>query len=85
MVILLFPEVLHICDNDLELVILPDYTLDQITENIHSFLTFSNNNSNSDCNNNSVDEEEIILPKLLAIASQKWKLKRHPTVRFTQQ
>ena len=35
MVILLFPEVLHTCDNNvLELVIVPDYTLDQIEDNV---------------------------------------------------
>ena len=40
MVILLFPDVLHVHDNDLESVIAPDYTLNQIKVNIKSLLNF---------------------------------------------
>ena len=49
-VILLFPNVLHVHDNDLVLVIVPDYSLDQIKDNIKSLLNFSNTSNNSDCN-----------------------------------
>ena len=53
-VILLFPNVLHVHDDDLKLVIVPD----QIKDNLKSLLNFSNNCINSDCNNNnSVDDE----------------------------
>ena len=38
MVILLFPDVLHVHGNDLESVIAPDYTLDQIKVNIKALL-----------------------------------------------
>ena len=56
-VILLFPDVLHVPDDDLELVIVPEYSLDQIKDIINSLLNFSNTNNNSDCNNNnSVDD-----------------------------
>ena len=57
MVILLFPDVLHVHDNDLESVIAPDYTLNQIKVNIKSLLyvpdiicdvdSFDYNNNNS--------------------------------------
>ena len=62
MILLLFPEVLHVCDNDLELVIVPAYTLDQVREFIESLL-------NSDVkdvmdsdhnNNNSVDDISLV-------------------------
>ena len=56
-VILLFPDVLHVPDDDLELGIVPEYSLDQIKDIINSLLNFSNTNNNSDCNNNnSVDD-----------------------------
>ena len=32
MILLLFPEVLHVCDDDLESVIVPAFTLDKMTE-----------------------------------------------------
>ena len=67
-IILLFPDVLHVPDDDLELVIVPDFSLDQIKDNIKSLLNFSNtsNISASDCNNNnSVDDvNEISLVSL---------------------
>ena len=40
-IILLFPDVLHVPDDDLELVIVPDFSLDQIKDNIKSLLNFS--------------------------------------------
>ena len=46
-VILLFPNVLHVHDNDLVLVIVPDYSLDQIKDNIKSLLNFSNTSNNN--------------------------------------
>ena len=62
MILLLFPEVLHVCDNDLELVIVPSYTLDQVREFIESLLnsdvkdvTDSDHN-----NNNSVDDISLM-------------------------
>ena len=62
MVILLFPDVLHICDDDLESVIVPDFTLVEFKEIIESLLNFSNisdldGNNDFDYNNNSVDCE----------------------------
>ena len=62
LVILLFPDVLHICDDDLESVIVPDFTLDEFKEIIESLLNFSNisdvdGNNDFDYNNNSVDCE----------------------------
>ena len=60
-VILLFPDILHVPDDDLELVIVPDYSLDQIKDNIKSLLNFSNTSNNSDCNNNNSDVNEISL------------------------
>ena len=57
-VILLFPNVLHVHDDDLKLVIVPDYSLHQIKDNLKSLLNFSITCINSDCNNNnSVDDE----------------------------
>ena len=57
MTILLFPIVLDACE-DLESVIVPDYTLDQIKDNINSLLN-SSNVSDSDYNNNkSVDKAD---------------------------
>ena len=63
MILLLFPEVLHVCDNDLESVIVPSYTLDQVREFIESLLisdvkdvTDSDHN-----NNNSVDDISAVL------------------------
>ena len=62
MILLLFPEVLHVCDNDLESVIVPSYTLDQVREFIESLLnsdvkdvTDSDHN-----NNNSVDDISLV-------------------------
>ena len=53
-VILLFPNGLHVHDDDLKLVIVPD----QIKDNLKSLLNFSITCINSDCNNNnSVDDE----------------------------
>ena len=46
-VILLFPNVLHVHDNDLVLVIVPDYSLDQIKDSIKSLLNFSNTSNNN--------------------------------------
>ena len=63
MVILLFPDVLHICDDNLESVNVPDFTLDEFKEIIESLLNFSNisdldgNNDFDYSNNNSVDCE----------------------------
>ena len=54
MIILLFPIVLH-CDEELEYVIVPEYTLDQIKDNINSLLN-SSNIKDIDNNNKSVDE-----------------------------
>ena len=51
-VILLFSNVLRVLDDDLVLVIVPDYSLDQIKDSIKSLLNFSNTSNNSDCNNN---------------------------------
>ena len=48
MTILLFPIVLNACE-DLDSVIVPDYTLDQIKDNINSLLN-SSNVSDSDYN-----------------------------------
>ena len=56
MMILLFPIILHACDEDLESVIVPDYTLDQMKENINSLLNSSNISDSDYNNNNSVDE-----------------------------
>ena len=62
MILLLFPEVLHVCDDDLESVIVPAYTVNQVTEFIESLL-------NSDVkdvmdsdhnNNNSVDDISLV-------------------------
>ena len=60
-VILLFSDVLQVPDDDLELVIVPEYSLDQIKDIINSLLNFSNTNNNSDCNNNNSDVNEISL------------------------
>ena len=46
-VILLFPNVLHVHDNDLVLVIVPDYSLDQNKDSIKSLLNFSNTSNNN--------------------------------------
>ena len=46
-VILLFPNVLHVHDNDLVLVIVPDNSLDQIKDSIKSLLNFSNTSNNN--------------------------------------
>ena len=54
MIILLFPVVLH-CDEELEYVIVPEYTLDQIKDNISSLLN-SSNIKDINNNNKSVDE-----------------------------
>ena len=54
MIILLFPVVLH-WDEELEYVIVPDYTLDQIKDNINSLLN-SSNIKDINNNNKSVDE-----------------------------
>ena len=35
-------------------MIVPDYTLDQIKDNIKLLLNFSNTSNNSDCNNNNI-------------------------------
>ena len=51
-VILLFSNVLRVHDDDLVLVIVPDYSLDQIKDSIKSLLNFSNTSNNNDCNNN---------------------------------
>ena len=51
-VILLFSNVLCVHDDDLVLVIVPDYSLDQIKDRINSLLNFSNTSNNNDCNNN---------------------------------
>ena len=53
-VILLFSNVLRVHDDDLVLVIMivPDYSLDQIKDSIKSLLNFSNTSNNNDCNNN---------------------------------
>ena len=68
MILLLFPDVLHVSDDDLELVIVPDYTLDQMKEFIDSLL---NSSISSDMkvdtdfdhnNNNSVPLPEPPLP-----------------------
>ena len=40
-VILLFPNVLHVHDDDLKLVIVPDYSLDQIKDNLKSLLNLT--------------------------------------------
>ena len=62
MILLLFPKVLHVCDDDLESVIVPAYTLDKVTEFIESLLnsdvkdvTDSDHN-----NNNSVDDISLL-------------------------
>ena len=62
MILLLFPEVLHVCDDDLESVIVPAYTLDHVREFIESLLnsdvkdvTDSDHN-----NNNSVDDISLV-------------------------
>ena len=57
MTILLFPIVLDACE-DLESVIVPDYTLDQIKDNINSLLNSSNVSDSDYNNNNSVDEAD---------------------------
>ena len=56
----MFPEVLHVCDDDLESVIVPVSTLDQVREFIESLL---NNDSDvkdvkdsDNNNNNNVDD-----------------------------
>ena len=54
MIILLFPVVLHY-DEELEYVIVPEYTLDQIKDNINSLLN-SSNIKDINNNNKSVDE-----------------------------
>ena len=51
-VILLFSNVLRVHDDDLVLVIVPDYSLDQIKDSIKSLLNFSNTSNNNNCNNN---------------------------------
>ena len=71
MVILLFPDVLHICDDDLESVIVPDFTLDEFKETIESLLNFSiisdvDDNNDFDYNNNSVDCEMDSLEHLIS-------------------
>ena len=57
MVILLFPDVLNVHDGDLESVIVPDYTLDQIKDKIKSLLNFSNINDTSRTTNTENTEE----------------------------
>ena len=47
LVILLFPNVLRVHDDDLVLVIVPDYSLDQIKDSIKSLLNFSNTSYNN--------------------------------------
>ena len=47
LVILLFPNVLRVHDDDLVLVIVPDYSLDQIKDSIKSLLNFSNTSNNN--------------------------------------
>ena len=58
MILLLFPEILHVCDNDLESVIVPSYTLDQVREFIESLLNsdVKDVKDSDHNNNNSVDD-----------------------------
>ena len=58
----LFPEVLHVCDNDLELVIVPSYTLDQVREFIESLLNsdVKDVKDSDHNNNNSVDDISLV-------------------------
>ena len=62
MILLLLPEVLHVCDDDLESVIVPASTSDKVREFIESLLNSdvkdvqdSDNN-----NNNSVDDIRLL-------------------------
>ena len=62
MILFLFPEVLHVCDNDLESVIVPSYTLDQVREFIESLLNsdVKDVKDSDHNNNNSVDDISLV-------------------------
>ena len=61
MILLLFPEVLHVCDDDLESVIVPAFTLDKMTEFIESLLNSDVKGVKDSDHNNSVDNISLAL------------------------
>ena len=75
-VILLFPNVLHVHDNDLVLVIVPDYSLDQIKDSIKSLLNFSNTS------NNNAMIVIITTVWMMSMKSVLWLWVRKPQVKF---
>ena len=57
MILLLFLKVLHVCDDDLESVIVPAFILDKVTEFTESLNSDVKGVKDSDhINNNSVDD-----------------------------